>query len=1534
MQKYFMKNKRMVISKAILLIVFLHCSISNLQAARYYFSTTAGDDSRSSVAAQNAATPWQSVNKLNSFFNQLNPGDSVLFKAGEIFYGSIVINKSGSAGAPIIFSVYGGNEKPQITGYTTPSGWANAGGNVWETQLPAPQQNVASVLVDNTFRQAGRYPNANVANNGFLTLESASGNTSITDLQLGGTPNWTGGEVVIRKVRWVLDRNIITQHQQNTIYYNSQSGYGASPGYGYFIQNHPQTLDIDGEWYYQSGSRKFGLYHAGGSPASGSVKVSTAQSLVTISNQANVSFNNLIFSGANANAFDIYASQNIRITNCEMLYSGHNAINALNTNYITIEASIINKTNNVACNLDNCNNVTLKKNTITNTGAYAGMGDGDSGGYEGLLLSGSDQLIEGNTIDSTGYIAVTFRGNNVVVKNNVITNFSFVKDDGSGIYTWNNPSNPPVYSGRVITGNIVLNGLGAGAGTPDPDKLYANGVYMDDNAGGVEISGNTVANCANRGLYIHNAHDLVITNNTVYNNATQIEINHDDIAPFPIRNVTLTGNTFVSKLAAQSLAEFKTNANDISSFGTFDNNYYSRPLYDYLQIGVLHKENGNYVWNAYNLETWKTIYGKDQNSKKSPFPIAPYKVNTVTGSNLFTNGSFNNNINGLYTYSTGNNATASWSNGVLDGGALRVAFSNLTGGDSYATVVINVGTVSAAKKYLLKFSLSGTNENKLLDAYLRKSNAPYSDIASRSYVNITGGRTEQEVLLLPTVDESAASIGFKIPEQNGSVYFDNIQLVEANVTVTNPDDSIRFVYNPETGSKSFALNNTYADIANNTYNSSITVAPYSSAVLLKKSSNQPTPDTVVCSATGSILREQWNNLSGNDVSNIPVQTAPASASQLTVFESQTNVGDNYGARIRGYVCPPQTGNYIFYIAADDASELWLSTDDNPANKSKIAYALSWTNVREWNKYASQKSAAVYLQAGHKYYIEALHKEGGGGDNLAVAWQLPNGSMEAPIYGSRLSPFLVAQLSQSINFPAIAPKTFGDAPFVISASASSGLPVNFTIVSGPATVSGNIVTLTAAGTVIIKAFQAGNTIYSEAPPVMQNVVVNPAATANCSGTGTILREQWSNISGHLISSIPLQNMPDKTMQLTRFESPVDVADNYGARIRGYICPPQTGNYIFYIAADDVAELWLSTSNAESGKVKIASVPDWTASREWSKYPSQKSVAIYLQAGHQYYIEALQKEGEGGDNLAVAWQLPDGTMEAPIAGTRLSPLQIVVPVTCGATGTILREQWNNIGGHNISSIPLQTPPAVSSQLLLFESPTDVAENYGARIRGYICPPQTGNYTFYIAADDAAELWLSTNKTEAGKTLIANVSAYTGVREWNKYASQKSALIYLRAGQQYYIEALQKEGEGGDNLAVAWQLPDGPMEAPMPGMRLAPFETAGTTAKSAQEIRFTDDSKSVYTIQQNDEPVLNVYPNPITTSATIAINLQEEGLIKLELLDEKGIIIRLLFNGLSGKRSKAITLNAGTIKSGLYVVRLITREKVISRKIIILR
>jgi hypothetical protein len=155
--------------------------------------------------------------------------------------------------------------------------------------------------------------------------------------------------------------------------------------------------------------------------------------------------------------------------------------------------------------------------------------------------------------------------------------------------------------------------------------------------------------------------------------------------------------------------------------------------------------------------------------------------------------------------------------------------------------------------------------------------------------------------------------------------------------------------------------------------------------------------------TGEILVEWWLNFGGNavaDVLNNPdYPDNPDGSTWLDVFEVPQGgkpadlsvLGDNYGARLRGYLYPPADGDYTFWITGDNGSDFLLSTDEDPANAIVMCQVpgTEWTGEREWDKYPDdQKSDPVTLTAGTKYYVEAIYKEGGGGDGVAIGWGGP------------------------------------------------------------------------------------------------------------------------------------------------------------------------------------------------------------------------------------------------------------------------------------------------------------------------------------------------------------------------------------------------------------------------------------------------------------------------------------------------------------------------------------------------------------------
>src|SRR5438128_5357545 len=170
-----------------------------------------------------------------------------------------------------------------------------------------------------------------------------------------------------------------------------------------------------------------------------------------------------------------------------------------------------------------------------------------------------------------------------------------------------------------------------------------------------------------------------------------------------------------------------------------------------------------------------------------------------------------------------------------------------------------------------------------------------------------------------------------------------------------------------------------------------------------------------------------------------------------------------------------------------------------------------------------------------------------------------------------------------------------------------------------------------------------------------------AAAPATPQGIITAREFLNIGGgttvgDLTNNAKFPNSPDAVNYRTLWEWPANpdgskpsetYRDAYDIQIIGYFYPTTTGPQTFSMASDDNGVLFLSTDENPANKRVIASVPGCTTSRQYDKYPEQMSAAINLTAGRPYYIEALMKEGGGGDNLSVSI---DGT--DPIPGSQLS------------------------------------------------------------------------------------------------------------------------------------------------------------------------------------------------------------------------------------------------------------------------------------------
>jgi parallel beta-helix repeat protein len=592
--------------KVALLLAMLVFTIQ-ASATNYYVSASGNDNNNGT----STSSPWKTLNKVNSAFSSFKAGDNIYLNRGDIFYGSIIVTKSGSSGAPITISAYGSGNKPVITGFTTVSSWTNLGNNIWESSSAVSTLSSCNIVVINGVNTAmGRYPNT-----GYLTYESCSGNTSITSSSVNsGSTNWTGAEAVIRKNDWIIDRCKITNHSGSTLNYSDPyTNDLAIANYGFFIQNDSRTLDQQNEWYFNPSTKKIRIYSAS-SPTN--VQVATVANLLSSNGYGYITVDGITFTGSSEHAIYFYQStvNNCIVQNSDLSFCGQNAIYIVAGNACSINNNTILNCNRAGIQSDGGTGNSFTGNIITNVGVVRGQAY-DGGRSIGISVSSQNAAIKYNTIKNVSYagIYISYSMGTGIVQNNFIDGTCVVLDDAGGIYTTG------VDAGvRTIDHNIIINTIGNREGTNNTTRVLSGGIYLDELSSNVTVTNNTVANGLSAGIKMHKASNNTVNNNTSFNNSLwQIYFQNATSSPAIYGN-TLNNNIFFSKASSQLTLGFVSVTNDIMNFGTADNNYYARPIDDNNSVNT-YQPNTNYVNRT--LSSWQSFTGQDIHSHKSPKAI-------------------------------------------------------------------------------------------------------------------------------------------------------------------------------------------------------------------------------------------------------------------------------------------------------------------------------------------------------------------------------------------------------------------------------------------------------------------------------------------------------------------------------------------------------------------------------------------------------------------------------------------------------------------------------------------------------------------------------------------------------------------------------------------------------------------------------------------------------------------------------------------------------------------------------------------------
>jgi hypothetical protein len=578
---------------------------------------------------------------------------------------------------------------------------------------------------------------------------------------------------------------------------------------------------------------------------------------------------------------------------------------------------------------------------------------------------------------------------------------------------------------------------------------------------------------------------------------------------------------------------------------------------------------------------------------------------------------------------------------------------------------------------------------------------------------------------------------------------------------------------------------------------------------------------------GFLKFEVYTNIAGTAVADLTASPdypgSPGRVFYMPSFDTRTvypnDSHENYGGRLSGFITPTETADYLFFLRSDDASELFLSTDETTANLQSILEKPAAGPFEEPGSFAQS------MVAGQRYAFEVLYKEGTGTDLCQVAWRKDGD----PTPAAELTPIPVASLSAMI--PA----------------------------RGSITITGQPAAATAGENEFITLSVAFSTTH--APAVVQwqrDGVSVPGLTGGSARLGPLKASDGGSYRAVISTPGAVATSAAATITVTPDVTP--------PAIRSVV-----GNATFDMLTVEFTEAITPDSAGDQFNYELDGgliISGWTVLS-----PTLVKLTTSQQTPGATYTLTI--------NSIVDMAGLSSTPDSSRTFTALDRVR----------GGLKFDAWFGIGG-NAPSALLSDPrypgsPDLVAYITQFTSRLVFADaasmdNYGGRMSGWIVPPETAQYEFFIRSDDGSQLSLSIDADPANATIIASEGGCCGPFE-PPGQPETSVPISLTAGTRYYIEAIWKEGGGGDYCDVAWRKvgdPTLPINLPyIAGTVLEAYAAPGT---------FTQPTVAI-TSPTNGSTVVVGEPVTLTTTASAT---SSKSLVKVEFL-EQGRVIAVVSN-----------------------------------------
>src|SRR6478736_3417076 len=354
---------------------------------------------------------------------------------------------------------------------------------------------------------------------------------------------------------------------------------------------------------------------------------------------------------------------------------------------------------------------------------------------------------------------------------------------------------------------------------------------------------------------------------------------------------------------------------------------------------------------------------------------------------------------------------------------------------------------------------------------------------------------------------------------------------------------------------------------------------------------------------------------------------------------------------------------------------------------------------------------------------------------------------------------VGKTNQTITFSALATKLVTDPAFTLTATASSVLPITYTIGNtAVATISGNTVTIVGAGTTTITANQSGNSNYSIAQPVIQTLTVN-----KLSQTVTL-------------SSIPQKTVGDAPFDLIATASsglPLTFASNDPT------VATMSGNTVTIVGAGVTFITIVQSGNATYNTfVGVATL---------SVVKANQNITFNPLADKTIGDAAFNLTGTASSGLAVSYS-SSNTSVATVAGS-------TVTIVGAGTSIITASQNGNAAFNSAASVTQSLTVSKANQSITFNSLTD--KNVGDANFNLTASASSGLATKFTSSNTSVATVAGNTVTIVGAGTTIITASQVGNSSYNAATPVSQTLTINKSNQTITFSALVDKNVGDPNF-----------------------------------------------------------------------------------------------------------------------------------------